>query len=246
MNNYLIFLALLGCVVTQNVTVPFDFFSGGSYLAKGVAVVYSPQFGAPIINNSSIAIDTVNNRIMWKTGAGGSTLFTANATYGRLDALYPGVLFRVTKRDGSDITVFDEIAGYKRLGQALKVITKDPISLEDGCRRRHLKKSKDMVYSGIADDAQRCGFPVSASMYVNEEYDALTRIVFDQLFVAEVAPSYYLPVTTSLRITFNEITLGVPDESEFDLGLNLNGPAQDWCSVVTGGYLPLIPQLGGY
>lgn len=244
-----LFLALFGFAIAQNVTLPFNFFGGGSYLATGKAVVYSPTFGAPIINNSSIAIDVQGQRILWKTGAGGNTLFTADGTYARLDSLYPGTLFRVADRQGNNITVLHEVEGYTRATQAFETTTYDTITitLPNG-RKKKLKKSDDIVYTGIVDDAQRCGFPASVSLFVNQEYNVLTHISFDQLFVAEIGPPVYpyIPVVTYLRITFDNIKLGVPPQNEFDLGYDLSGPSQDWCSKVTGGYLPLLPQLGGY
>jgi len=244
-----IFLALLGFVINQDVTKSFNFFSAGSYLALGTAEVYSPTFGSVIINNSSIAIDVEGQRIMWKTGAGGNTLFTANGTFARLDSLFNHTLFRVLNRENTDITVFDEIHGYERATQAFEATTFDNILLTKlNGKRKLLKKSDNIVYTGIVDDAQRCGFPASAALFVDNEYGFLTHISFDQLFVADIGPPVYpyIPLISYLRIKFDRIILGRPNESEFDLGLDLSGPYQEWCPVVTGGYLPLVPQLGGY
>lgn len=239
-----------------DITDEFDFFAGGRYTARGSSKSYAKNLGLRFdVNDSYISIDPANNRIAWRTGGGGDSWYNQNGTYGTLEVLYPGVCFVVRKRApdnetlGEDFTVFDEIEGYKNALNTHNVTTKRRIRVQHTNNEvERLRRSKDAVYTGLVDEAQRCGYPAMTTMFVNMEYGFLTGIGFNQRFVIPTGiPEYpLLPTNSYLAIEYDDIKFAIND-ADHTLPASCSNPVEllDWCDT-WGGYLPLVPLLGGY
>ena len=235
MLKFVILLFVVGAFATAPFSSSLDF--TGSYLVTGTASNYAVELGEPKIRDSYIAFDKVGKRIAWENGAGGKTWFREDSTYGIIPELAPGVCFIVRDRNGTNITYQDEVNGYKLALYTRNTILDRTIKVRNApgiIKNYPLLLSKSLSYFGPVDDAQRCGLPVVANVYVDIALDFVTGIDFTQPFKVPVAPGVFATLTTYLSASFDKVVFGVPDESYFELPAECDNPI-DFCDYF-GGY----------
>lgn len=220
---------------TNNLLLEFDF--RGNYTATGVTFGSSTGINVPIVTssegNSTLAVDDANSRMYWRIGDNGRTWFFHNITYAILDAVDPNTCF-IVRRNGTLLTYFDEVNGYKTARQSQPVVTSDDIKLR-------LKNSPFWIplpgsinnhYGGLVDDAQRCEFPYTVSIFKNIRYNFVQRVLLNQIIrLPSTIPNLpYIEVNAYSDTIYNRVDLNAPNPEYFKIPSICNN-AQDWCSV---------------